>query len=74
MRSHTPQPHGLMIMQPRTGLVSAMSPSRTTAWYQSGKFCSRVTESARLLIGPSPEWADARCPRGLRRFIEREQE
>ena len=31
MRSQTPQPHGLITMQPRTGLVSAMSPSRTAA-------------------------------------------
>src|SRR6185312_9900368 len=61
MRSQTPQPHGLIIMQPRTGLVSAMSPSRTAAWYHSGKFCSRVMDSARLLIGsppvgPKPKW------------------
>ena len=26
-----------MIMEPRTGLASAMSASRTIAWYQSGK-------------------------------------
>jgi hypothetical protein len=27
-----------MIIEPRTGLGSAMSASRTTAWYQLGKF------------------------------------
>src|SRR6185312_533334 len=47
--SHTPQPQGLITMAPRTGLVSAMSASRTTAWYQSANF-SRDTGKARCMI------------------------
>src|SRR5579872_7208803 len=36
-------------MAPRTGLVSARSASRTTAWYQSAKFASRVAFSPRSI-------------------------
>jgi hypothetical protein len=48
-----------MIMEPRTGLGSAMSASRTTAWYQLGKFgrfpSVRVTLKA-LCIKDSKGW------------------
>jgi hypothetical protein len=41
-----------MIIEPRTGEGSAMSASRTTAWYQLGKFgrfpSIRVTLKARI--------------------------
>src|SRR4051812_30475990 len=44
-----------MTMQPRTGLFSAMSASRTTAWYQSGKFSARVMLKARCIGSFSTE-------------------
>src|ERR1700761_3592542 len=48
-------------MQPRAGLVSAMSASRTTAWYHSAKFWARGIERA-VCMGPPAARGARRAP------------
>ncbi len=50
--SHTPQPQGLITIAPRTGEVSAMSASRTTAWYQSANRLRSMSRARCIVMAP----------------------